>query len=213
MLSDAIFFEEERSRLGKDGGKAGKEAVWQKFFEANQWIFGYGLNLVSCESLDGSKLERYTTGFNVFTGAGKRADAIMRTRGFVSSLVFCEIKTHGASLLSKKIYRDPDVYQVSEEVSGGLSQVQKTVDKALALLARQIHEIYKDDGTPTGIQVSAVRPRQVLVVGNLAEFRVDGALNPEKMSSFELYRSSIRDVEIITFDELYERARFIVSDR
>ncbi|GAB3732792.1 Shedu immune nuclease family protein [Nocardiopsis nanhaiensis] len=213
MLNDVSFFEEERSRLGKDGGKSGKEAVWQKFFEANQWIFGYGLNLVSFEPLDESKLERITTGASIFTGAGKRVDAIMRTRGVVSSLAFCEIKTHEAPLLERRLYRDPDVYQVSKEVSGGLSQIQKTVGKALDQLSRQIHDLHEDDGTPTGIQFSTVKPRQVLVVGNLAEFRVDGALNPEKMSTFEFYRNSIRDVEIITFDELYERARFIVRDR
>jgi hypothetical protein len=38
-------------------------------------------------------------------------------------------------------------------------------------------------------------------------------VNPEKINSFELYRTSIQDVEIITFDELYQRACFIVEDR
>jgi len=42
---------------------------------------------------------------------------------------------------------------------------------------------------------------------------VGDKLNPEKTSTFELYRNSIHDVEIITFDELYERARFIVEDQ
>lgn len=31
------------------------------------------------------------------------------------------------------------------------------------------------------------------------------------MSSFELYRRSQQEVQIITFDELYERTRFIVD--
>ncbi|WP_435190580.1 hypothetical protein [Streptomyces sp. bgisy126] len=43
--------------------------------------------------------------------------------------------------------------------------------------------------------------------------QVNGAVNPEKINSFELYRTSIQDVEIITFDELYQRACFIVEDR
>ncbi|MCD9587781.1 DUF4263 domain-containing protein [Streptomyces sp. 8ZJF_21] len=72
--------------------------------------------------------------------------------------------------------------------------------------------IYEDDGTPTDVELSTTRPRQVVVIGSLREFTQNGAVNPEKMSSFELYRTSIQDVEIITFDELYERACFIVED-
>ncbi|MEO3750508.1 Shedu immune nuclease family protein [Streptomyces sp. B6B3] len=207
LLHEDAFFESERIRLGKT-----PEALWQDFFEANPWIFGYGLNLVACQPLDDQKLERITTGANIFTGAGKRIDAILRTKGYISSLAFCEIKTHKKELLERKPYREPDVYQVSKEVSGGLSQIQKTVSKALLLIAHQLHSVYKSDGTPTEIQVSTVKPLQVLVVGNLAEFSENGAINPEKMASFELYRKSIADVEIITFDELYERAAFIVRD-
>lgn len=60
--------------------------------------------------------------------------------------------------------------------------------------------------------VATVRPRQVVVSGRSTEFAVGGSLNPEKLSSFEFYRRSILDTEIITFDELYERARFIVGE-
>lgn len=99
-----------------------------------------------------------------------------------------------------------------KDVSGGLSQIQKTVSKDLGLISRRLHDLYEDDGTPTGIRVSTTKPRQVLVVGSLDEFGVGSTINPEKLTSFELYRNSIQDVEIITFDELYQRARFIVRD-
>ncbi|WP_159039822.1 hypothetical protein [Streptomyces sp. TP-A0356] len=35
---------------------------------------------------------------------------------------------------------------------------------------------------------------------------------PPAPDTFEQYRRSIQDVEVITFDELYERACFIVED-
>jgi len=50
------------------------------------------------------------------------------------------------------------------------------------------------------------------VIGRLSEFSERGSTNPEKIASFEQYRRSIQDVEVITFDELYERVRFIVED-
>jgi hypothetical protein len=213
LLTNDACFESERARIPTKGGKPGRcEDVWQRFFEANSWIFGYGLKLVACEPLDEKKMERITTGANIFTGAGKRSDAVMRSKGYISSLVFCEIKTHQTPLLESAAYRPPDVYRVSKDVSGGLSQVQKTVNKALGLISRQLHDLYEDDGTPTGIRVSTTKPRQVLIVGSLDEFGVGSAINPEMLTSFELYRNSVQDVEIITFDELYQRACFIVRD-
>ncbi|MBO8202688.1 DUF4263 domain-containing protein [Streptomyces smyrnaeus] len=209
LLNDPHYFQQEESLATTRGA----EAVWQAFFEANQWIFGYGLNLIACESIDDGKLERITTGADIFGGAGKRIDAIMRSKGLISSMLFCEIKTHDTELLAKAPYR-AGVYQASKELGGGVAQVQKTVGKAQQLISREfLNHIYDDDGTPTGVELSTTRPRQVVVIGSLREFTHNGHVNPEKISSFELYRTSIQDVEIITFDELYQRACFIVEDR
>lgn len=104
---------------------AGPEAVWQGFFEENPRIFGHGLTLVACGPIDDGGLERITTGANIFAGAGKRSDAGMRSKGFVSSLLFCEIKTHQTRLLAGAPYRVPDVYQVSKDIVGAVAQVHQ----------------------------------------------------------------------------------------
>lgn len=205
LLEEPDYFAEQRALAG------GPEAVWQKFFERNQWIFGYGLTFVACEALTGEKLEQITTGANIFTGAGKRSDAVMRTKGYLSSLLFGEIKTHQTDLLAARAYREPDVYQPSKELSGGVSQVQKTADKAVRRLQARIYSIAEASGSPTGIDVLTIMPRQVLVIGRLSQFEENGAINEERAHSFELFRRSINGLEILTFDELYERARFIVT--
>jgi hypothetical protein len=208
LLSDEEFLAAEQARLRKPR----VEDVWQAFFEENPWIFGYGLNLISAEALDEKKLEQITTGSSLLSGAGKRSDAVLRMRGVISSLLFCEIKRHDTQLLAATAYRPPDVYRASNEIVGAVSQVQKTADKALRGIDTYIREHFQDDGTPTGLVVTTVRPRQVVVAGRSTEFAVGGSLNPEKLSSFEFYRRSILDTEIITFDELFERARFIVGE-
>jgi hypothetical protein len=208
LLTDPDYFQQQESLATTRGA----EAVWQAFFEANQWIFGYGLNLIACESIDDGKLERITTGANIFGGAGKRIDAIMRSKGLISSMLFCEIKTHDTELLAKTPYRK-GVFHASKELGGGVAQVQKTVCKAQQLIGREfLTRIRDDDGNPTGVELSTTRPRQVLVIGSLREFIHNDGVNSEEISSFELYRTSIQDVEIITFDELYQRACFIVQD-
>ena len=49
------------------------------------------------------------------------------------------------------------------------------------------------------------------MAGRLSEFQAEHGVNAEKYSSFEVFRSSLTSPEIITFDELYERAAFIVD--
>jgi hypothetical protein len=206
LLNDPEYFNSERSRIGKAG-----EAVWQDFFEQNTWIFGYGLTLVACEGYDNTKLEQITTGSNLFTGGGKRNDAVMRTKGFVQTLIFTEIKKHDTELLMTEPYRPPDVYQVSAELSGAVSQIQKTSHKAIKKL-EALHRQYNPRGE-FQFEVSTIKPRQAIVIGNLNQLLSRGEINIEKMTSFEFYRRSHQGIEIITFDELYERAKYIVESQ
>ena len=109
LLHDPQYFSDTQTRRQKHG----KEAVWQDFFERNPWVFGYGLNYIFTTNLDGKKLEQVTSGYSV-NQAGKRVDALMRTRGLISSLCFVEIKTHGTPLLDSHSYR-ADSWSISSE--------------------------------------------------------------------------------------------------
>lgn len=208
LLNRPTFFEAQRAQLGPNKRP---EDVWQAFFNANQWIFGYGLKLVSTESISQDKLEQITTGANIFDGAGKRVDGLLRTKGFFGSLVFAEIKTPEKNLLVGRPYREPDTYRVGKEVTGGVAQVQKTAYKAVRNVNSEFERLYAPDGSYTGIDYSTVKPIQILVIGNLDQLTSEGEINTEMLSSFELYRKSNTDVEIITFDELYERAKYIIG--
>ena len=206
LLIDPNFFTAKLQQHSTTG-----EGVWQKFFEANTWIFGYGLKLVACSKFNDRKLEQITSGANAFTGGGKRSDALMRTRGFVQTLLFAEIKRHDTNLLMARQYREPDVYQVSPELSGAVSQVQKTAYKAVANLA-SLHRTHTPEGS-FQFDVSTVSPRKVVIIGNSAMLAEGAEVNVEKMTSFELYRRSHQDVEILTFDELFARSKFIVESQ
>jgi hypothetical protein len=64
------------------------------------------------------------------------------------------------------------------------------------------------EGRDTGETAYSVEPRSYLVVGNTSELKG----NDDKIACFELYRRNIRSPEILTFDELLYRARFIVNN-
>lgn len=212
LLNDSEYFARVQQQRQDAGRDSKPEAIWQSFFEANQWIFGYGLNLVACQAYDNSKLEQITTGASRFAGAGKRTDALLRTRGVVSSLMFCEIKRPDTALINGTQYRKPDVWSVSSDVVGAVAQVQKTAEKAVRDVREFLHQQSGPDGEPANLTVATVRPRQVVVVGDTSQLGSDAGINGEKVAAFELFRRSNTDVEVITFDELYARACFIIHD-
>jgi hypothetical protein len=207
LLNDPAFFEQYRSELGVNKKT---EDVWQSFFEKNTWIFGYGLNYYLNSPHDGEKFEQVVKGHD-FAGAGKRVDALLKTHGLISALSFGEIKTHKTNLLKQALapYRK-ESWQISDELSGGIAQVQRSVQISLSNIRSRT--IIKDEtGLPTGEQVFMYQPKSFLVIGSLSEFQGEHGINEEKYSSFELFRRNITSPEIITFDELYQRARFIAE--
>jgi hypothetical protein len=142
--------------------------------------------------------------------AGKRADALMKTRGTISSLCFVEIKRHDTPLLAPKPPR-PEVWAPSAELTGGVAQMQTTVHAAIETLGHKFAPM-DDEGNPTGEELFSFEPRSCLMIGSFAEFVTDRGTNKTKFRAFELYRRNTWRPEIITFDELLERARLIIDN-
>lgn len=204
LLREPLFFDSEK----KAKSVAQDERLWQMFFERNPWIFGYGLFYVFTSTLEQKKLEQIVAGTSL-DAPGKRVDALLKSRGRISSLCFAEIKTHSTRLLEQAQYR-ADVWAPSRELAGAIAQVQKTVDRTEQSLGSRL-DSRSSDGTPTGETAFLIRPRSIVVAGNLNEFRTDRGINEPQFASFELFRRQLVAPEILTFDELYERARFIVE--
>ncbi len=207
LLNDKSFFHQRKKELGVNGS----EAVWQDFFEKNTWIFGYGLDYVFNAPINGKKLEQVVSGFN-FNNSGKRIDALMKTRGIINSFCFGELKTHTTKLL--KQVKDPyrkECWAISDELAGAISQTQKSVQKSIKELSTKV-EIKDSEGNLTGEQIFIYKPKTFVIIGSLNEFKCDFGINEDKFSSFELFRQNQVTPEIITFDELYERAKYIVKN-
>ena len=134
----------------------------------------------------------------------------MKTRGLINSLCFVEIKTNKTDLLDNSGSYRSGCWSVSKELSGAISQVQGTVAMTIQDMASKLN-IRDKEGNPTGEEIFTYHPKSYLVVGNLNEFKTEHGVNEDKYRSFELYRKNINSPEIITFDELYDRAKFIVE--
>jgi hypothetical protein len=54
--------------------------------------------------------------------------------------------------------------------------------------------------------IDTINPKLILVIGNTGQLA-----NQSQKISFELFRRGQNDLEILTFDEIFERAKFIVD--
>jgi len=188
-----------------------KESDWQQFFEKNNWIFGYGLSYIFHNGLNEKKLEQVVSGFD-FNSSGKRVDALLKTAGFINSLCFVEIKTHKTELLQNKYYRT-GCWAVSNELLGGITQIQNTVSLNLKKFYGRTQMKDKISGDITDEEFFSFQPKSFLIIGSLSQLIGNNAPNEDKFRSFELFRKNTLNPEIITFDELYERAKFIIDSK
>lgn len=184
------------------------ESFWQKFFAANDWIFGYGLNYQFLHLLE----EQPDYGGENYTGSGsQKGDYMMRTSANARFTVLVEIKTPATNLLSydnktpRKV-KNPrnDVWLLSSHLLGAISQIQVNA-RTWAIDSQRGENIrtLEKDATYT------VEPKGILVIGNTKELQADESI----VSCFESYRRNTSNPEVITFDELFERAKFIVQSK
>lgn len=204
LMTDPEYFDAEA--LARSSG----ERVWQEFFERNPWIFGLGLGSQFLTSWNEAKLEQVLVGSSV-TSPGKRVDAAMRTAGRIRSLVLAEIKTHRTPLLATREYRS-GCWAPSDEVAGGVAQIQGTVHRAVEHIGRRLATTDPDGSEVPGDFTYLVRPRSFLVVGDLQQLTgAGGGDHPDRVLSFELFRRQTLEPEVVTFDELLARADWTID--
>lgn len=205
LMNDDGYFHSKK----EEWQKTKDEDVWQYFFELNPWVFSFGLSSQVLLSWNKDKLESVVSGATI-ANSGKRVDALMRTAGFFSSLCFVEIKTPKTVLLSKQSYRSAS-WRPTGELTGAVAQCHATLDLARSALGEKLRE--RDaDGFETHLVAHYCRPRSYLIAGQTSEFLSDEHnINHDMYRSFENFRRSLTDPEIITYDELYERALRVVN--
>lgn len=172
------------------------ENDWQNFFEENKWIFGYGLRY---QILRMVQAQPYYGGTAIDRRGGQRGDFLAATEAETKFTCLVEIKKPTTQLLQREQYRN-GAWGISNELAGAVSQIQTNCAEWEIIGARQ------DQNRERLQNIYTVSPKGIVVIGKTSE--LDGL---EKRNSFERFRRELRNPEIITYDELFERASFIVG--
>ena len=179
---------EEMEQLLKNSGTAKNEEEWQQFFKKYNWIFSQFFSSPVMLFKD----KAYVGGKTLDDSEGKIADFIYKN-SLTQNVAIIEIKTHKTALLKKKAYRGTDVFAVSDDLSGAIGQVLNQRDN----LQKEFHALRSKSNE----DFEAHSAKCLVVIGSIKGHDKD------RIKAFELFRSNSRDVEIYTFDEVFERLR------
>ena len=167
------------------------EGFWQITFRENV----YAISQVFAVPLVFIQEAAYVGGMNVDRQNAKLVDYLFSHESSQEA-VLVEIKTPATKLLGSK-YRG--TYRPSAELSGAVMQAldyRRTLSRNLTSVV---------EGTTH--RLSAFAPKCVVVIGN-GTLELDGEL---KRRAFELFRSNSKEVEIVTYDELFRKLEVLAS--
>ena len=197
---------EEFERHFRNGGWS--EPEWQDFFERQPWVFGYGLDYRVMRTFD---REMTVSGGGTDNREKPVVDFLM---SFTDYTVLVEIKRPDTPIFRGKPSGGGSragTRAFSSEFTGAVSQILEQKAEWLAFAASGEH--YSRDGTRR-LEARTRNAKTILVIGSRAEFEGAGDRRAAQVlrDTFELFRRETRSIDIVTFDELLERARFITRE-
>lgn len=178
-----------------------EEKVWQFFFKKNPWIFGYGLGYKYLNILQNESVVR---GSDVSGKGGENLDTLA---GNTDYTVLIELKRPSTDLFGNDQNRAN-----SWRLSNGLfSAVSQILEYKASHIVEWENESKKYDDSESKITQKALDPKTVLIIGRDSMFNGTDKEIDIKKKTFELYCRDSRNIKILTYDELYRRAKFIVE--
>jgi hypothetical protein len=169
----------------------GDEEFWQIQFQSHSLalsqLFSVPVTLIEGKAyVGGQGIDRRDARFVDFLFSG----------GSGSEAILVEIKTPVTQLMLKTPYRS-NVYVPSSDLSGSVVQIadyRATLTRELVALTQGKYDL------------SAFHPKCVVIIGNSAQLDTD-----QKRRSFELFRSNLSNVEVVTFDEVFRKLEHLAS--
>lgn len=173
-----------------------KEEIWQDFLKKNSWVISQVFSYPAVLFQD----KAYVGGKCIDNTGGNVVDFIYQNN-LTKNIALVEIKTPLQKLLGVA-YRGStqknQVYSISTDLAGAVSQVLNYKN----ILQKDFYKTNSD-----GKDCDLFNPKGILIIGNLEAESFD----KNQTKSFELFRSNSKDIEIITFDELFGKIKLLLD--
>lgn len=168
------------------------EEFWQTTLEKYSFVlsqvFAYPVVIV--------KEKAYVGGKSVENTGGNLVDFLAKNE-LSKNAILIEIKTPKTPLLGN-LYRG-NVFSISRELSGAIMQVSN--------YKHSLQSEYNTISQQSAHEFVSFEPACVVIIGS-TKLEMD---EPIKVKSFELFRSHLYGVEVITYDELFGKVKLLID--
>lgn len=200
MLDDA---DEVKAYAMKEGVRTDQpEKAWQHFLGRNEWIFGFGLDYQFLGILQ----EEAVVGSSDIAARGAPVvDFLLRASHFT---VLVEVKQPGTQLFGGNRARS-GAWRLSTDLMESVSQILQ--QKADWQVKAETNAAGNYDRMGVLTRQCTIDPKCILIIGSNDAFSGSDVERDAKLRTFELFRRDSRNIDILTYTELYERAAFVVG--
>lgn len=178
------------------------EKAWQHFLRHNEWIFGFGLDYRFLGILQDE------AGVGSADLAGRDAPVTDFLLGATHFTVLVEVKQPATPIFGGSRARS-GAWRLSTDLMESVSQVLQQKADWQVKAETNAAANYDDDGAL--IRQRTSDPKCILIIGGDNAFSGSDAEREMKFRTFELFRRDSRNLDILTYSELYERAAFVVG--
>ncbi len=167
------------------------EGYWQNTLNSNGWAIAqvYAVPIMLIDQ------QVYVGGKRITNRSGNTADFLYEN-SITENVVLVEIKTPATPLLGAR-YRN-NVINVSTDLTGGHLQIMNA--------RRSLIENFSELMSKEGSYRRPLSPNGLLIVGSAVQLR-----EQDQRASFEMFRNTQRDIDIVTFDELRQKIELMIE--
>ncbi len=209
LLNEADYLSQYRENYKAEIKGAGEEAIWHHFLKENNWLLGINLDI--------RFIEDFTDEVSVGNpGTDNRDNPKVDLMGLSDYTVLVELKTPSTNIFTTQ--------KTSDARAGTWSFTQAFIEGFSQCLAQKSYwdkeskgkDLVKDGEVLSQEHIRTVDPKTIYIVGDKKREMPTSSIEKNthiKRDTFERFRRNNRNVEILTYDELYERAYFILNGR
>jgi hypothetical protein len=138
----------------------------------------------------------YTGGKKMDNTGGTLVDFLL-INNLSQNTALVEIKTPKTKLLGS-LYRG-GIYNTSPEINGAVLQISNYKD----FFTKDYYRLKSESGK----EFYAFNPQCVVIAGTLETEIIE----PPQKKSFELFRNGLKDIQLITYDELFGKIQILIE--
>jgi hypothetical protein len=209
LLTEEDSWKEYQRKYKAELKGQGEEAVWHHFLRKHHWFLGLNIDLRFIRDL----ISEGDVGIANTVGRGSPSADLFGLSDYTNLI---ELKTPKTEIFTttKRPSARANTWSFSPEFIDGVSQCLG--QKFDWDTSHQIKDLVLNSEVLDQTRYRTVDPKSIFIIGTRRKELPLTSANVDvltKRDTFERFRRNCRNVEIITFDELYERAYFILHNR